>query len=98
MISKKYDVQLKFPRSSIKDELFQITKEIKKLKFQQNLQVQLTKIEFLRIKYLQIYGLILYIYIYIYICIYTYIRIYTYIYIYIYVYIYIIYIYYKYNK
>ena len=70
MISKKYDVQLKFPRSSIKDELFQITKEIKKLKFQQNLQVQLTKIEFLRIKYLQIYCLILYIYIYIYIYIY----------------------------
>ena len=40
---KNYDEQLNLTRSSIKNKLFEISKKLKELKFQQNLQIELTK-------------------------------------------------------
>ena len=41
--SKPHDEQLNLTRSCIKNKLFEITKELKELKFQQNIQVEFLK-------------------------------------------------------
>ena len=43
MNPKKYHEQLSLTRSSIKNELFEITKECKEFNFQQNLLIEFTK-------------------------------------------------------
>ena len=55
--SKKYYEQLNLTRSSIKNKLFEINKECKEFKFQQSLQIELTKkMNLLKTKSSQTHG------------------------------------------
>ena len=57
--SKRYDEQLNLAISSIKNKLFETTKEFKEFKFHQNLAIEFTRNdEVFKIEYSQTHGLI----------------------------------------